>query len=228
MVRTAPLVLVVMLSVLLVRSDESANHKGSPVRPDRAVRRQRKGGSGDGPGGEAGAGHVNGNSKKWAANIDALRAFVDREGHAKVPLEYSTPEAPKLGTWLVRMQRHMTGGDAAESGAPSALTAEGQNVLASLGVEPLAPEEAAAAAAARAERKRAAQGSGTNMTDTQKQALADEVFKRAMTALRKYSLDHGNADVPKTFVDEGGLKVGLWLAKLRRAAVRGPAVRVSA
>lgn len=233
MVRIASLILVVA-SLLLVQSDESANGDGSPARPDRRIRRQREGGSRGGPaggrpgggpggpGGEGGAGHVNENSKKWAANIDALRAFVDREGHAKVPVEYSTPEAPKLGTWLLRMQRHMNGGDAAGDGAPSALTTEGKNLLSSLGVQPLPPEEAKAAAAAHAARKRAAHGGAANMTDTQKRALADEVFKRAITALRKYSVDHhGNADVPRAFVDEGGLKVGLWLAKLRRAAVRG-------
>jgi hypothetical protein len=173
-------------------------------------------------------------ARRWATNVEALREFQRREGHVNLPLDYSAAAAPHLGSWLFRMRRQMgstTTTTTTTTDPQATLTPEGKSLLVGLGVKPLTPAEAATADATRTFARRQAKldslggtaaTAATNVTTAaQQQALLDEVFKRGVTALFQYKLKHGTAEAPRSFVDEGGLKVGVWLAKLHRAAKRG-------
>jgi hypothetical protein len=43
-------------------------------------------------------------SERWEVGFSQLKAFIEREGHAKVPYTHKTPEGYCLGLWVSRQR----------------------------------------------------------------------------------------------------------------------------
>lgn len=182
--------------------------------------------------------------QRWETNINALKDHIRNEGSADVPVDYEAADAPHLGRWLFRMRQMLAKNDSIQ---PS-LSQEKKNKLLSLGVKPSTSTHTQVPKMGRTTSTMTPpvfehsvhrgnkssskvlnhthhQVRGANITNSSfsgsQQALWNEVYKRGVRAIFKYKLQHNSTDVPRSFVDESGLKVGAWLSKIQRAHAQG-------
>jgi hypothetical protein len=131
----------------------------------------------------------------WFNNLERLRDYVDREGHANVPQSYVTDGGCKLGRW-VSDQRY-----AYRKGA---LSAREVKALEELPGWTWAPPRGA--------RSRAARESPPGLT---------RKWLENLSHLQSYAEREGDSLVPAKHVTRDGYRLGLWVMNQRLAHRRG-------